>query len=251
MIENKEEILSDLYCIKAGLSVISIEADKMSAMEREIKEVSDECAYQETQLDMATKSIAELRKKQVKDVGASVWSGLKVALKILLVVGCVASAVIFGILAYLHIKDGMNADNLASDHQAMIGDIRKGTIYLFIVLVSVIVLIVGWKILSKIHIGGNGYWTNSDTLTLKDRKRIEKESKEKLPALNERKANALAVYGRNKDACISLAKDTYRFLVDNYTDYIHESDFQYVDMLIYYYETGRVDTLKEALNKVD
>ena len=152
MVENKEEILGDLYCIKAGLSVISIEADKMSAMEREIKEVSDECAYQEAQLEMATKSIVGLRKKQVKDVGASVGLGLKVALKILLVVGCVASAIIFGILAYLHIKDGMNTDNLASDHQAMTGELGKGIIYLAIVLVSIIVLIVGWKILSKIHI---------------------------------------------------------------------------------------------------
>lgn len=251
MVENKEEILGDLYCIKAGLSVISIEADKMYAMEKEVKEASNECAYQEAQLDMATQSIAGLRKKQFKDIGASVGSGLQVALKILLVVGCVLTAIIFGVLAFLNLKDGFKTDNLASDHQGMIGAISKGNVYLVIVIIAIVVLIVGWLILSKIRIGGKGYWTRNDALVLKERKAIKKESKEKLPALNERKATALEVYAKNKGYCIALAQDSYEFLRKNCTRFLHESDFQYVDLLIYYYETGRVDTLKEALNKVD
>ena len=119
MLENKEDVLGELYCIKAGLSVISIEADKMSKMEGEIKEASDACAYQERQLDVATRNITELRKKQAKDVASSVGAGAKVTIKILFVVGCIVSLLVFGVLAFLQLKDGIKIDYTTSDRQEL------------------------------------------------------------------------------------------------------------------------------------
>lgn len=43
----------------------------------------------------------------------------------------------------------------------------------------------------------------------------------------------------------------YISLVQTYADLLDERDWQYLDLIIYYYETRRADSLKEALQLVD
>lgn len=250
MVENKEEILSQLYCIKAGLSVISIEADKMSAMETEIQEATTACERNSQELTFAKNTLAEDRKIFAKNTGVEIWRYTKILLKVLVVLGGIVGAVVFGIMAFSGLKDGLDIKAMVED-QGKMADAMLSLIYIPLAMLCVIAIPVGLKILSKIRVNGSGYRATQSTQSARELRQRIKECEDVIPTLNERKANALAVYGKNKGACIALANDTYRFLVNNYTDYIHENDFQYVDLLIYYYETGRVDTLKEALNKVD
>ena len=72
-----------------------------------------------------------------------------------------------------------------------------------------------------------------------------------LPERMQAQAEAQNKYDANVSTYISFALDTYDFLRKKCTGYIRECDFENVDLLIYYYYTGRADTIKEALNLVD
>ena len=43
----------------------------------------------------------------------------------------------------------------------------------------------------------------------------------------------------------------YKTLYKEYKDFLDVRDWQNIDLLIFYFETGRVDTMKEALQEVD
>lgn len=58
-------------------------------------------------------------------------------------------------------------------------------------------------------------------------------------------------YENNSNLIISSAKDTYSKLVDKFKNMLDVRDWQYLDLIIYYIETGRADSIKEALLQVD
>ncbi len=50
---------------------------------------------------------------------------------------------------------------------------------------------------------------------------------------------------------VKEAKETYGALTDKFSTILDPRDWQNIDLVIYYFETGRADTLKEALQLVD
>ena len=50
---------------------------------------------------------------------------------------------------------------------------------------------------------------------------------------------------------VSKAREIYQSLVENYSQLLNERDWEYLDAVIYYFETGRAKTMQEALIQVD
>ena len=60
-----------------------------------------------------------------------------------------------------------------------------------------------------------------------------------------------AIYTEQKDLSLGLAKTVYDALIAEYATVLDPRDWKNIDFIIFYYETGRVDTIKEALIHVD
>ena len=60
-----------------------------------------------------------------------------------------------------------------------------------------------------------------------------------------------AIYTEQKDLSLGVAKTVYDALIAEYATVLDPRDWKNIDFIIFYYETGRVDTIKEALIHVD
>ena len=78
-----------------------------------------------------------------------------------------------------------------------------------------------------------------------DALQIEKEVGE----LSKRAAKAAEEYSKEK--YLRKAAEADNVFVSNYSGLLDKRDWQYLDLVIFYYETGRADTIKEALQLVD
>lgn len=78
-----------------------------------------------------------------------------------------------------------------------------------------------------------------------DALQIEKEVGE----LSKRAAKAAEEY--SKENYLRKAAEADNAFVSDYSGLLDKRDWQYLDLVIFYYETGRADTIKEALQLVD
>lgn len=69
--------------------------------------------------------------------------------------------------------------------------------------------------------------------------------------LNAKHANALVNYLKVKNITIESSKTLYDALITEFSSVLDPRDWANIDLIIFYYETGRADTLKEALQQVD
>jgi hypothetical protein len=60
-----------------------------------------------------------------------------------------------------------------------------------------------------------------------------------------------AKFSDEKDLICQYARKAYYALQNSYKDILDERDWKYVDVLIYYFQTGRATTMKEALQLLD
>ena len=84
---------------------------------------------------------------------------------------------------------------------------------------------------------------------------IQKQKQEALQntiaTLSEKFNQQLEIYNTQKDISLSLVKTVYDALIAEYSSLLDPRDWKNIDFIIFYYETGRVDTIKEALIHVD
>lgn len=60
-----------------------------------------------------------------------------------------------------------------------------------------------------------------------------------------------AVFEKDRTRLTKLSQDMYDRLVAQFKTLLDIRDWQHIDLVIFYFETGRADTLKEALQQVD
>ncbi len=90
-----------------------------------------------------------------------------------------------------------------------------------------------------------------DTKKLTDNGYRLNKAKDNLSASREQLNDLYAREQPNITKLQSLNENTYKILVDNHSSIFCESDWSYIDLILYYFNSGRADTVKEALQLVD
>ena len=263
----KNEILAQLYAIKAGLSIISQEKDKIFGAEKRLNTLQtkiDSCKSQIARCDQeiasAKKSIDDAQKQpltmfgQKRDVdikkGPYIWFGI------------IAGFVVFLIIAFIIVADRIEDYNLGS---------------LVIWLSAIVGAVIGAFVVGSMHkkdvakeqAKAEQEWQDevakaraqhkqrNQTLIDNANKVIATQNtkrtslQQELDTLTEKFNNQLQIFNEQKDLSLGLAKTVYDALIAEYATVLDPRDWKNIDFIIFYYETGRVDTIKEALIHMD
>lgn len=270
MAENKTETLSQLYALRAGLSVIAQEKDasdvigsktqneinnykkEASELKKKKHSLKEEIENNQKLVELSQKNVDE----QTGSKGKTTWDYVKKI--IMAVVGLIAIAgVAFGITRFL-INDYNNSSK---------GFSTKIVFYLFIgvtILAAIaggiaIIVFTAKACISKFSSSKDqkkDYEQSVENVTnlskriLESQEELEKcenramEIPSTISSLENKRNNDLLPYYIRGNAIYSALQEEYAPLLD-------ERDWKDLDLIIYAYETKRADCLKDALRYVD
>lgn len=270
MNEEKKEILSKLYCIKSGLSAISIEKDKVCNEEKKLNKLRLEIEKND---ELITKLNTDIEKEQaeISSLGYARFSQYKkpnifgcvnealiglamavVGAPILVIVG---SLLIGIILAF----SGANTD-------VAFAFMKDWKIFLYAIIICALITIPVYTYIEYRGKVKNYEWqvrnveyakqTNNERSTEHQRNKTQFElQRQETSVMLEKNSKSykenLVVYADVKNVCVPTANTLYDALVMEYNSLLDSRDWKHLDLIIFYYETGRADTLKEALQQVD
>lgn len=263
----KNEILAQLYAIKAGLSIISQEKDKIAGAEKKLNNIQQEIDSRKSQIAKCDQELTNVKEainlsqnipltisasKRTVDIkkGPYIWGGIA-----------------FGFFAFLIIAFIIVADRIE--------DYGIGSLIIW--LAAIVGAIIGAFVFGAIHKkdvaneqakaeqewqdevakARNQHKQRNQTLIDNANKSIatitatRTSLQQELDTLTEKFNNQLQIFNEQKDLSIGLAKTVYEALIAEYATLLDPRDWKNIDFIIFYYETGRVDTIKEALIHVD
>lgn len=289
--EQKNQMLADLYALRAGMSAISIEKDKLDKSESVYKEAlnyvdRERIEYEKNDYDIArvNRGISycnsqlphgylaaennKERKKKSKSYekkyrkGMAKWDALEIFIHTLIAgaIGLVLAAVPW--FFYFVTSGAYDSDKRM--HPTFENSYYKNYIYVSIGIFAII-LIIG-LIVSTIRVVGENCSEKKETKTnIKSAEKSIRELKNELASYQLEKnaskkvldkyvaiANEKrAVFEKDRTRLTKLSQDMYDRLVAQFKTVLDIRDWQHIDLVIFYFETGRADTLKEALQQVD
>ena len=263
----KNEILAQLYAIKAGLSIISQEKDKIAGAEKKLNNIQQEIDSRKSQIAKCDQELTNVKEainlsqnipltisasKRTVDIkkGPYIWGGIA-----------------FGFFAFLIIAFIIVADRIE--------DYGIGSLIIW--LAAIVGAIIGafvfggmqnkdvaneqakaeqeWQ--DEVAKARNQHKQRNQTLIDNANKSIatitatRTSLQQELDTFTDKFNNQLQIFNEQKDLSIGLAKTVYEALITQYATLLDPRDWKNIDFIIFYYETGRVDTIKEALIHVD
>lgn len=241
--ENQEVIMSELYSIKAGLSVIANEADKLRAIKEKIEKSDNEIKNNEYRLQ-DNDSIPYNEERKKKAISGIVAFSIKLAIRILIVVGCFIGT-------YFSISRAL-------DEMSNLGNGADALMIGVCIALSAILPVLGLFILLFPKLPPNIKDLTYNIKELKIASDYINEKAEKREGLGARnleltslKKEAEAELEEQLKISIPLVKITYNCLLENYQNYIKECDFANVDLIIHYIYSGRALDVRDALLQTD
>lgn len=253
--EQKNQMLADLYALRAGMSAISIERDKFGVKEKaysDAKRKVDCACYEYENAENFVSRCDEYDKKdslQKTEEKAKLDRTFKKT-----VIGSIGAG-IFGALIpwfFYFIVDDLNIQ----DSQYGYSYWKKYLLVSACILGIIFVVGLAFALIVKVSNG-------------KDlQKRTEEKSGKSKQDLKDAKARltqaawdcdsaqkALTIvskdYEKVKSTSTKLSQEMYDALVAQFKSVLDIRDWEHIDLIIFNFETGRADTLKEALQQVD
>lgn len=250
----KNALLADLYTLRAGMSAISIERDKFGVKEKaysDAKRKVDCACYEYENAENFVSRCDEYDKKdslQKTEEKAKLDRTFKKTVIGSLVAG-IFGALIPWVIYFLH------GDNI-QDSKYGYSNWKEYLIASACILGIIFVVGLAVALIVKVN---NGKYLQ---------KRIEEESGKSKQDLKDAKARlsqaaadcdsaqkALAIvskdYEKVKSVSTKLSQEMYNALVAQFKSVLDIRDWEHIDLIIFNFETGRADTLKEALQQVD
>lgn len=246
MTDETKQKLSQLYALRAGLSVISQGYDVITAEEETKKEAETDIKNHKTSIEVIEESREkELRAKKrywhVPGFSLKVFFIILGVLVALTFIGCVIAYVILGEKMYLFPQlEGAAAQNCTVF--AIIGMVIGG----YLALVAVFYILTGIaQTFCKISAG------------IRYRKAAPKINRE-----YDSQAEVFREYIEKDEAIIDNCNAKIKANTSIYGDYavalaqqfapvLNIADWKNTDLIIFYMQTGRADTMKEALQQAD
>ena len=287
-IENKNQLLGDLYALRAGMSAISVEKDKLDISENKYKNVLGDVQKARDKYEKYDYDIQRVQRGlnycnsqlprgysfvqtfgKTKSKGKSSYSKSnrrsKAKANIFEILTYMIIPSIFGIIAaaglwlFYFLLGHYEADKKFATSNYKRGYIIAsfcvfGAIFIIGLIVSIFKVLtdtIGEKKEQKAQIKD----TEDSIKALKGelsgyllRKNEAKKGYDKSSAIaSQRKA----AFEKDKAVLAKLSQAMYERLVAQFKSVLDIRDWKYIDLIIFYFESGRADTLKEALQQVD
>ena len=270
--EQKNQMLADLYALRAGMSAISIEKDKLDKSEKNyndamssLKKVSDEYNKYDYDIQRVSTGLNDFKSQGYEETGnqkqkrkskysksgrianaKSKSSKIFMHMIITIVVGIIAAAVPW----FLYFA--------ATGWKGSIFEDRNSKYYIFIsAAIFLISLIVTVARLIKEFRKYKGEKEDAEKSIREMNNELagyQMERKLLEPKLNECYAvvnRSKAIVERDRAYRSKLSQEMYNALVAQFKSVLDIRDWEHIDLIIFNFETGRADTLKEALQQVD
>ncbi len=252
--EQKNQMLADLYALRAGMSAISIERDKFGVKEKAYSDAKCKVDRARCEYANAKNFVSRCDEYDKKDSLQKTEEKVKLGRQFKKSVICSLGAGIVGALIPWVIYFLTEAN---------IQDSKYGSSY------WEKYLLVSVCILGIIFVVGLAFALSVKVSNGKDlQKRIKEGSGKSKQDLKDAKARlsqatadcdsaqkALKIvskdYEKVKSVSTKLSQEMYNALVAQFKSVLDIRDWEHIDLIIFNFETGRADTLKEALQQVD
>lgn len=255
----KNEILSTLYSIRAGLSAISVENEPLEKGRKEVERLNGKIKNNKMAIGACRNAIPNAQRSKQEYKRALKESKVGVFSYILLMVSPVLSAlfaagiggVVGAIVATFVWEFGDNS-----------GALKTGYVLTYAIPFAIISALVTGIVVGIITLRPIITQAKEDKRrNSEDIRRCENDvsyNQQKLvkltkdgELLKEQKVIAADRYNKDAEITVPVIKAMYQTLEESYATILDPRDWENLDLLIYYISTGRADTLKEALQQVD
>ncbi len=289
--EQKNQILGDLYALRAGMSAISVEKDKLAQSESVYKEALDKVDLERVEYEKHDYDIDRVNrglsycdsllpydylaaendkesKKRSKSYGKSCrramskWDAREIFLYTLIwgALGLVAAAVPW---FFYFVTSGAYDDDKRWQPTFANAEYKN---YVFASIgIFAIILIIGLIVSTIKVLGENRSRNKEEKANIKSTEKTIRGLKNELASYQlEKNASKMvldkyvaianekrAVFEKDRTRLAKLSQDMYDRLVAQFKSVLDIRDWKHIDLIIFYFETGRADTLKEALQQVD
>lgn len=252
--EQKNQMLADLYALRAGMSAISIERDKFGVKEKaysDAKRKVDCACYEYENAENFVSRCDEYDKKdslQKTEEKAKLDRTFKKTVIGSIVAG-IFGALIPWVIYFLHgdnIQDSKYGYSNWKEYLIASACIL-GIIFVVGLAVALIVKVSNGKDLQKRIKEGSG----KSKQDLKDAKARLSQAAADCDSAQKALAIVSKDYEKVKSVSTKLSQEMYNALVAQFKSVLDIRDWEHIDLIIFNFETGRADTLKEALQQVD
>ena len=255
----KNEILSNLYAIRAGLSAIAIEKDPLDVSQKEVDSLDKKIESNQETVQMCKNTIPneeryikryqdEINSKKVKssDFVSMILEHLGVA----------------GIVAGIAAGVGLVAAIVIWSIKGAIGELTVGDVLMFAVPAALIAFVITYIVVYSNTIKPKKNAAENARASCESRinrsqaniidcnqkiKTLDEENKN----LKVKRQNVAEKHNNDAKVIVSTIKAMYDAMEEKYGLFLDPRDWENLDLLIYYISTGRADTIKEALQQVD
>ncbi len=253
--EQKNQMLADLYTLRAGMSAISIERDKFGVKEKAYSDAKRkvDCACYE--YENAEKFVSRCDEYDKKDSLQKTEEKVKLDRTFKkTVIGSLGAGIVGALIPWFFYF--VTSGDYGQDSKYGYSFWEKYLLVSACILGIIFVVGLAFALIVRVN---NGKYLQ---------KRIEEESGKSKQDLKDAKARlsqatadcdsaqkALTIvskdYEKVKSVSTKLSQEMYNALVAQFKSVLDIRDWAHIDLIIFNFETGRADTLKEALQQVD
>lgn len=253
--EQKNQMLADLYALRAGMSAISIERDKFGVKEKAYSDAKRkvDCAcyeyenaenfvsrcdeYDKENSMQKTEEKVKLDRTFKKTVIGSLGAGI---------VGALIPWFFYFATSGDYGQDSKYGYSYWKEYLIASACIL-GIIFVVGLAFALIVKVSNGKDLQKRIKEGSG----KSKQDLKDAKARLSQAAADCDSAQKSLAIVSKDYEKVKSVSTKLSQEMYNALVAQFKSVLDIRDWEHIDLIIFNFETGRADTLKEALQQVD
>lgn len=253
--EQKNQMLADLYALRAGMSAISIERDKFGVKEKAYSDAKRkvDCACYE--YENAENSVSRCDEYDKKDSLQKTEEKVKLDRTFKkTVIGSIVAGIVGALIPWFFyfIVDDLNIQDSQYGYSywkkyLLVSACILGIIFVVGLAVALIVKVSNGKDLKKRTEEKSG----KSKQDLKDAKARLTQAAWDCDSAQKALTIVSKDYEKVKSASTKLSQEMYDALVAQFKSVLDIRDWEHIDLIIFNFETGRADTLKEALQQVD
>ena len=264
----ENELLVNLYTLRSGISAISVEKDNLTTEEKKLEELQNKYSSINSSISNEESFVNSNKDQNKKDGFKSkkieLWSmyGFTIALFGAPIIYALTFVFYFicGAIGEIFNSGFTKQDNWLTDlYKFVFLNKSAGKNFLIFWAISAVVFF-----FVSILIGTKSY--RREYKKYCDKKNYENEKlNSSINRSNKNKENLIKSRDNLKDeirkqqivvknitnSSLANTKNIYETLVQKFKSILDVRDWKYIDLIIFYFETRRADTLKEALQQVD
>ena len=252
--EQKNQMLADLYALRAGMSAISIERDKFGVKEKAYSDAKRkvDCACYE--YENAENFLSRCDEYDKKDSLQKTEEKVKLDRTFKKTgIGSLGAGIVGALVPWVIYF--LNGDDIQDSKYGysnwkeylIASACILGIIFVVGLAFALIVKVSNGKDLQKRIKEGSG----KSKQDLKDAKARLSQAAADCDSAQKALAIVSEDYEKVKSVSTKLSQEMYNALVAQFKSVLDIRDWEHIDLIIFNFETGRADTLKEALQQVD